>query len=149
MAFVAAIPVATWISAAGVAVAAGAGIYSAYQQKKAGQIQAGELKAQARTEADAARQREIERRRDLLRALASQNAAAGAAGIETGGSLGGIIKRNIRENTNDLLVENANTQARQRALASRASNARKQGNVAATTSLLDTAASTYKNWPSN
>lgn len=145
MAFVAAVP--AWVGVATAVVGAGAGIYSAYNTAKTGAIQAAELKAQARTEADAAMQQQIERRRDLLRALASQNAAAGAAGIETGGSFGGIVRRQINENSNDLLVQDANSQSRQRALASRASNARQSANASAATSLLDTAGTTYKNWP--
>lgn len=145
MAFVAAVP--AWVSIAGAVAGAAAGVYSAYSTQRAGQAQAAELKNQARTEADAAAQQQIERRRDLLRSLASQNAAAGAAGIETGGAFGGIVRRQIAENSNDLLVQDANSQARQRSLASRASNARQSGNAAAATSLLDTVGTTYKNWP--
>lgn len=147
MAFVAAVP--AWVSLAAVGVSAAAGVYSAYQTAQTGAQQAADLKAQARTEATAAAQKQIERRRDLLRALASQNAAAGAAGIETGGSFGGIIRRQINENSNDLLVMNAGLQTRQRTLASQASNARQSANAQAATSLLDTAGSTLKNWPVN
>lgn len=145
MAFLAAVP--AWVGIASAAVSAGAGIYSAYQTQKAGALQAAELKAQARQEADAAQQTAINRRKDLLRALASQNAAAGATGIETTGSFGGIIRKNINDNTNDLLVDNATTQARQRALASRASNAVQSANAAAATSLMDTVGKTYKSLP--
>lgn len=145
MAFLAAVP--AWVGIASAAVSAGVGVYSAIQTKKAGQLQAEELKSQARTEGLAAKQREIERRRSLLRALSSQNAAAGAAGIETGGSFGAIVQRQIDDNANDLLVENANTSARQRAYASRASNAVSAANSSAAVSLLDTASKTYNNWP--
>lgn len=145
MAFIAAVP--AWVSVVSAVAGVVAGGISAYNTAKAGKIQAADLKVQARTEESAARQREIDRRRSLLRALASQNAAAGAAGIETGGSFGAIVQRNIADNANDLLVDNANTQARQQALAARASNAVKSANTAAAASLLDTASNTYKNWP--
>jgi len=145
MAFLATIP--AWVGVASAAVSAAAGIYSAAQQKRAGALMENNIKVQARSEADAATQREIDRRKDLLRALSSQNASAGASGIETGGSFGGIVRRNIAENQNDLLISNANTQVRQRALASQASNAVEQGNAAAATSLMDTIGKTYKSIP--
>lgn len=142
MAFLAAVPV--WVSVATAVASAGAGVYSAVQQRNAGIEQSNQIKAQARQEGNAATQREIDRRRDLMRALASQNASAGAAGIETGGSYGAGIRRNIRENQNDLLVDSAGSSARQSALASAARGAVTQGNASAATSLLDTAGKAYK-----
>ncbi|MGH8235407.1 MAG: hypothetical protein ACREXP_00105, partial [Steroidobacteraceae bacterium] len=122
------------------------GAYSAYQTKKAGLIQQAELKAQAKTEAVAAGQQQIERRRSLIRALSSQNAAAGAAGIETSGSAEAIARRDIRDAQNDLSYGTLNSQNRQRALRSQASNAARIGNTSAATSLLDTANTTYRNF---
>ena len=109
----------------------------AAQTYKAGQEQSIELKQQARLEQDAATQREIERRRALLRALGSQNAAAGAAGVEKGGSIGGIIRTDIKNNENDLLVSRMNSSAQYRLRMRQAANARKQGTIGAVTSLLD------------
>lgn len=138
MAFAAAVPFV--IGALGV----GAGVYSARQQYKVGLIQQAELKAQAKTEAVAAGQQQIERRRNLIRALSSQNAAAGAGGIETSGSVEAIARRDIRDAQNDLLVGDMNSQARQRALRSQASNAARIGRANAATSLLDTADKAYR-----
>lgn len=131
--------------AGGLALAgAAAGIYGAVQQHQAGEAQKAQLNAQAKTEAVAAQQREIERRRNLIRALSSQNAAAGAAGITTDGSVGAIMRRDIKDNQNDLLFSGVNTASRQRALRSEASNAARIGNANAATSLLDTAGKTYR-----
>lgn len=118
-------------------VLAAAAVGKAVQTYQAGQEAAIEHKQQARLEQDAATQREIERRRELLRALASQNAAAGAAGVETGGSIGGIIRTDIKNNENDLLVSRMNSAAQYRARMRAASNAKKQGTIGAVTSLLD------------
>lgn len=121
-----------------------AGAYAGIEQKKAGDAQAAQYKAEAKTEAAAAAQREVERRRNLIRALASQNAAAGAAGIQTDGSVEAVARRDIRDSQNDLLYSNLNTQARQRALRSQASNAQRAGRTAAVTSLMDTGRTAYQ-----
>lgn len=120
-------------------VGLGLGVASAVQQRNAGKDQEALLKSQAKNESIAAEQREIERRRSLVRALASQNAAAGAAGIETGGSASAIARADIRDAQNDLLYDTYNSSARQRALRSQASNAARIGNTNAAVSLLDTA----------
>jgi len=125
-------------------LSAAAGVYSAAKQVQIGKIQQAELKAQAKTEAVAAGQQQIERRRALIRALSSQNAAAGAAGVEFGGSLEAIARRDIKDAQNDLLVLGMNSQNRQRALRSQASNSTRIANANAATSLLDTINSTYK-----
>lgn len=125
--------VAGGVALAGLAV----GAYSAIQQKNAADDQRAEIKAQAKTEALAAAQRENERRRNLIRALASQNAAAGAAAIETSGSVEALARRDIRDAHNDLLSSTANSAARQRALRSQASNAARVGRMNAATTLLD------------
>jgi hypothetical protein len=131
--------------AGGIAVAGLAlGAMSAVQQKKAGAMQAAELKAQAKTEAVAAQQRENERRRNLIRALAAQNAAAGAAGVTTDGSVEAIARRDIRDAHNDLLYHNANTQHRQSALRAQATNAVRVANINAAGSLLDSANRAYR-----
>jgi hypothetical protein len=123
---------------------AAAGVYSAVQQRQAGIEASAEAKAQAKTEEVNSNQREIDRRRDLIRALSSQNAAAAAAGADNSGSTGAIMRRDIKDAQNDLLFSSVNSDSRQRALRSRASNAVKQGNAGAATSLLDTAGKLYK-----
>lgn len=131
--------------AGGVALAGAAvGIYSAIQTKKAGDLAAADLKVQAKTEEVAAKAREIDRRRNLIRALSSQNAAAGAAGVETSGSIEAIMRRDIKDAQNDLLTGNMNSQAKQRALRSQASNAQRVGTTNAVASLMDTTDKTYK-----
>jgi hypothetical protein len=131
--------------AGGIAVAGlAAGVASAAMQYKAGQAQSAQYKEQAKSEEVAAGQREIERRRSLIRALSAQNASAGAAGVETSGSIGGIIRRDIKDNQNDLLYDSANTKTRQRAFRSRASNSVTQGTIGAATSLIDTGKTYYK-----
>lgn len=74
-----------------------------------------------------------------MRALASQNAAAGGAGIETGGSFGLLARTDIRDARNDLLVERASSAQRIRSLTSQGRNARATGNARATLTLLNTA----------
>lgn len=82
-----------------------------------------------------------------MRALSSQNAAAGAGGIETSGSAGAGIRRQIDQNSNDLLTIDANSSARQSMLQSQASNAVRAGNLGAAVSLLDSSAKTYNAVP--
>jgi hypothetical protein len=122
------------------ALVAAGGVTAAIQQRNAGIIASNQYTAQVRTEGNAAKQREIERRQALMRTLATTNARAGAMGVETSGSIGGIIRKDIKENQQDLLVNAANYSARRRDLLTAASNARQQGNLAAVGSLLDTAA---------
>lgn len=131
------------------AVTAAAGVYSAKQSYEAGKEQAAQYKQQELQEGDAARQREIQRRRGLLRALASQNASAGAAGLNLEGSLQNIVKNDIEEAASDILVERAGAALRGRVLRSSASEASKAGAARATSSLVDTANSTYQTWPSS
>lgn len=141
MAFAAVAPFIPYI-VGGATLAAGA--YSARQQYKVGLIQQSELKAQAKTEAVSAGQQQIERRRNLIRALSSQNAGAGAAGIENSGSVAAIARSDIRDAQNDLLIGSVNSDARQRALRSQASNAARIGRNNAVTSLIDSGYRTYK-----
>lgn len=138
MAFVAAAP-ALWAGIASAGVAAYSGYRSSVEQKNAGIVRSEELKMQAAAEGDQARQQEIERRRNLVRALATQNARAGAAGVETGGSIGSMARTDIRDASNDLLSGQVNSGNRIRMLTSQAGNARRAGKAAATTTLLDTA----------
>ena len=114
------------------------GAMSAISARNAGIAQDQQYKYQAYTEGLAAKQREIDRRRDLIKSLSSMNAVAGTGGIELGGSLGGIIMKNIKDNQNDLLVNDANLSATQQALKAAGANARQQGNTQAALSLLDT-----------
>lgn len=126
---------------------AAVGTVKAIESRNAGIAQANQYKSQIRTEQDAAKQREIDRRRDLMRALSSQNARAGTLGIETGGSIGGIMATDVKEAQMDLATNSANVSARKRDLLAAASNARRAGNIGAVTSLLETGASVMKMRP--
>ena len=122
-----------------------AAVGSAYGQHKAGIAQKNEADMKARQAGLEAGQKQIQIRQNMLRALASQNAAAGAGGIGTGGSFGANVNRQITQNQNDLMALSADTSAQQSLYAQQGSNAARGGNVAAGASLLDYAGS--KNGP--
>lgn len=124
------------------ATAVAGGAMAAKSQHDAGVVQQQTTQLQARSEADAAKGREIQRRQDLMRALASQNASAGASGVETSGSIGGIMRTDIKQNQQDLLYDAAGVSARRNALIASGNNARISGDAGAATSLLDTASRT-------
>lgn len=136
MAFI--LPAIPYILAA-TAVAGGA--MAAKSQHDAGVATDQQNQFQARVEADAAKGRAISRRQDLMRALASQNAAAGVKGVETSGSIGAIMRTDIKQNQQDLAYDAAGVSARRAALAAQGANARMAGNAAAAGTLLDTVGS--------
>jgi hypothetical protein len=127
---------ATILAAAATAAAGGV---SAYQSIQAGKATAGEAKLASAAEGDAARQREIDRQRNLLRSISAQEAAAGAAGVSANtGSPNSLINLDIAYANQDRTVDTANTKQQQRALAYRGANAKSAGNSQAFTTLLDT-----------
>jgi len=124
-----------------------AGGAAAYQTMEAGKQAKGQYKEQAKQEADAARQREIDRRRDLVRAIASQSAAAGAAGVSTvsGTGLAGIAQYDINQSRRDSLVDRVNTGRSRNMLLKAGKNAKTMGGIGAATSLLDSAVDIGRN----
>jgi hypothetical protein len=142
--------VGSWLAAnagtiAAVTAAAG-GVASGISSRNAAVAQSNQAKAQAAREGDAARQREIERKRNLLRALSQQSAAIGASGVTAEGSLAGIARADIRDASTDLLVDRSNTESTINSLQSGAAAARQAGNLGLAASLFDTAqgvAATY------
>jgi hypothetical protein len=110
---------------------------SAFEQHKAGVAQANDAAAKSRQAGLEAGQKQINIRQNMLKALASQNAAAGAAGIGTGGSFGANVKRQITQNQNDLMALSADTSSEQQQYGLQGSNARTAANVKAGASLLD------------
>ncbi len=90
-----------------------AAVGSAYGQHTAGIAQKNEADMKARQAGLEAGQKQIQIRQNMLKALASQNAAAGASGIGTGGSFGANVNRQITQNQNDLLALSADTSAQQ------------------------------------
>ena len=151
---------ATAASLAGSAGAAGSSIFtlgnaataagligtvgSAYAQHSAGVAQKNDATMRARQAGLEAGQKQINIRQNMLKALASQNAAAGAAGIGTGGSFGANVNRQITQNSNDLLALNADTSAEQSQYNAQGNNAVTTGNLKAGSSLLDAGASAVK-----
>lgn len=129
------------------AVTVYSGVKSAQASKQAGRVTQAESEIAAKAEGDAARQREVERKKNLLRALASQQATAAAAGIRTDiGSTASLMGYDIDESNRDLDTDSTNTLARQRALRFRGRNARAVGDAQATSTLIDTAVRTYQSF---
>ena len=83
----------------------------------------------------------IQIRQNMMQALASQNARAGAAGIGTGGSFGAGVQRQITQNQNDLLTNSANVTSQQQLFGMAGASAEASGNIGAGASLLDFAGS--------
>lgn len=139
------VPVLTTIgsgsAAAGGAIVATAvaGAASAYQTYQAGSAEASALKQASRAEQDSARGREIERKRNLLAALANQRATAGAQGVAFEGGKEAIARKDILYAREDAMTDRANTDLKRRSLRDAASNAKKAGAMKAGISLLDTA----------
>jgi len=121
------------------------GVNTIRQQNAAGRVASAEAQIAANREGDAARAREIERRRALLRSLASQNAVSGAYGVDPNMTIAGA---DINYATNDFYTDQANTQATQAMLRLQGKNAKRAGTAGAFTTLLDTTASTASLWPS-
>ena len=112
---------------------------SAYGQHEAGVAQSNDANMRARQAGLQAGQQQINIRQNMLNALASQNASAGASGIGTGGSFGANVKRQITQNQNDLLALGADASAEQQQYGAQASNAMLGGNIKAGASLIDSA----------
>lgn len=111
------------------AVAAGtyASVRSSQNAAKATEIQYNE---QAKDEASAARDREIERRRKLVQALSSQAAAAGASGVDQSvGTRKAIALADLNAASYDSLQDRARTNRRSLLLRGAGKNARRQGNL--------------------
>jgi hypothetical protein len=117
---------------------------SAFEQHKAGVAQAADAAMRSRQAGLEAGQKQINIRQNMLKALASQNAAAGAAGIGTGGSFGANVNRQISQNQNDLLALSADTSAEESQYGAQGRNAIAGGNVKAGASILDAGASAVK-----
>jgi uncharacterized protein HemX len=136
---------ATQVALAGASIAAaGASAYGTYQ---AGQETKAQYKEQVKQEADSARQREIDRRRNLLSALASQAASAGAMGVSTrsGTGLAAVAQYDINESRRDSLVDRVNTGRSRNMLLKAGKNASTMGGIGAAASLLDSAVDIGRN----
>lgn len=134
------VSVPTAVYALAAAAAAGAAV-SAYSAHETGVAQKNESTLKARQAGLDSGAKQIEIRQNMLRALASQNATAGAAGIGTGGSLGAGVQRQITQNQNDLLTLKTNTGSQQELFSMQGNAAETAGNLKAGSSLLDFAGS--------
>ena len=121
------------------ALTVGAGVASARQSRAAGRIAEAQANIDANAEGDAAREREIQRKRLLMRAISSQSARAAAGGVALEGSPARIAALDIDEANRDLLVDRANSLQRQKSLRAAGRAARTQGSNQGMVTLLDTA----------
>ncbi len=110
---------------------------SAFASHEAGVANKNEAEMKSRQAGLEAGQKQIQIRQNMLKALASQNAAAGAGGIGTGGSFGANVNRQITQNQSDLLALSADTSSQQSLYGQQASNAVTTGNLKAGASLMD------------
>lgn len=122
--------------ASAASLVSGAG--GAYEKHVQGVAMSNDDKMKARQAALQAGQQQINARQNMLRAMATQNNAAGAGGIGTGGSFGANVNRQISQNQNDLLALSSNGSAQTQQYLSQAGAASQSGNVGAGLSLFDT-----------
>lgn len=124
------------------------GALAASSQRQAGKFQEIEYKERAQAETDAGRDREIDRRRRLVAALASQNAEAGALGAAPGvGSRAAVARADAKRAAYEIGADRASTGRRALLLRSAGREARRQGNYAAVGTLLDTAVGAMETFP--
>lgn len=122
--------------------ASGLSILGTFQGAKA---QKQQYMAQAKREEIEARQREIDRRQNLLRAIASQNAARGAQGIVGNqGSPAAMLRTDEQASYFDSTVNAANAEYRTGTSRANAAIASRQGTFDAASSLLDFAGRTIR-----
>lgn len=135
------LPTMAIIAAAGTAVSAGVAAYESHEQ---GVATANMNKQKARAEQISETQKQIDMRRNMLKALASQNAGTlGAIGTGAGTSFGANTRRQITEGQNDLLISKANESARISLLDQEGAAARSAGNIGAIGDLAGGAAKLY------
>lgn len=113
------------IAVGGTAVSAGLSAYESHQQGVATQNMD---KQKARVEADNETQKQIGMRQNMLRALATQNAQAGAGGgsVNKAGAM-----RQIDQAQNDIMVSQSNSSAQVSLLDQAGKNARAAGDIGA------------------
>jgi hypothetical protein len=128
--------------ALGLEIAAAVGsAATAYSGIKSGQAIQAEDKMKARQAGLDATAKQIQIRQNMMQALASQNARAGANGQGTGGSFGATVQRQITENQNDLLTNSTNASTQSQLFNEQGNSAAQTGYLQAGASLLDFAGS--------
>jgi hypothetical protein len=117
---------------------------SAYAAHEQGVATANMDKQKARVEAISEKQKQINMRENMLKALASQNASTeGAVGTGRGTGFGANAMRQINQSQNDLMVSAANSSAQVSLLDQAGSNAKVAGNLGAVSDLASGAAKIY------
>jgi len=105
---------------------------------RAGQQQEVNYQMQADQERFAARDREVQRRRRIVAALASQNACRGATGVRAfEGSPAAMMKNDQALFEYDQSMASSNTSMRQQTLLTSGKHARQYGVMSGATTLLD------------
>lgn len=128
------LPTMAIIAAAGTAVSAGVAAYESHEQ---GVAASNADKRKARVEQDSETQKQITMRQNMLRSLASQNAASlGAVGTGNGTSFGANANRQITQAQNDIMVSKSNASAQVSLLDQAGANAEAAGNIGAAKDLV-------------
>lgn len=119
------LPTLGYIAAGAAVASAGASAYESHEQ---GVATSNQDKQKARVEQDSETTKQISMRQNMLRALATQNAAAGVGG---GSASKANTLRQIDQSQNDLMVSQANSSAQVSLLDQAGSNAVASGNIGA------------------
>ena len=96
---------------------------SMYGKIQEGKAQAANMKTKAKAEQFNSRNREIDRKRNLIRSLAMQNVRGGASGVGLGGSTQNMMLESINLKEGDTISDNGSTSQRVNQLKQNASNA--------------------------
>jgi hypothetical protein len=113
----------------------------------AGKLSEIEASQKAQQESDAAKEREIDRKRRLVRAISNQTATAAARNIDiSSGSARAVALSDIRAAERDQLGDTVNTSRRRRSLLFQGSQAAAQGRLQGAASLLDTGINAYRDF---
>jgi hypothetical protein len=127
-----------------IALAAASSTVAAVSSVQAGNAQKAEFQRQAEQEKLAARDREIERKGRLLKALSSRNVAAATSGGTLEGSPAALIKSDMRQYNLESLSSSAGSASTVSGLKAAGTNAQRLGYINATSSLLDAGSSLAK-----
>lgn len=119
-----------------IALAVGSTLFTGYSQVKQGRGQENLMKAQARQEKQAAQRDELLRREELNRSLAASIAASGGAANTTSQA---IALNNARNISSSESAESLSNKLRQDMLRRQGKSARSSGNMAAASTLLNSA----------
>lgn len=116
-------------------------------QTDAGKLAEIEGKERAEQERQAAQDREIDRKRRLMRALGNQQATAAARNLDINiGSTQAIALHDIKQAERDQLVDTVNTDRRRRSLIFAGNQANRTARIGANASLIDAGMDAYRDF---